>query len=107
MTGFWQRAAQVDNTLSHNTVRNILKKARHRAISGTCAEDDLERVHPKTLGADRGLRLLRDLYVEQIRFGPVRDSRLYETVDSTRAHCGDRTRNGWTVDGADCWPSDG
>src|SRR3989441_5493475 len=32
------------------------EKARHRAISGTSAEDDLERVPPKTLGADRGHR---------------------------------------------------
>src|SRR5262252_2067869 len=75
--------ANLGHDLAHNTIRNM-QKARHRAISGAGAEDDLERVPSKTLGADCRQRLLCDGFTEGNPFGLVGYSLLYKTVSSTR-----------------------
>src|SRR5215467_1786646 len=82
------------------------QKAWDRAISGARAEDDLERVPSKTLGADCRQRLLRDGSVEGIPFGLVGHSLLYKTVGSTRGQSGNLKPNGWTVDDSDCLQDD-
>src|SRR5207244_7519845 len=74
------------------------EKTRHRAISGTGAEDDVGRVPAKTLGTDRDERLLPQGCVRVFPFGLIGRPLLYETVDSQRGPYEDRTRNGRTGD---------
>lgn len=77
------------------------EKARHRAISGTSAEDDMERVPAKTLGADRGQRLLQHR-CECIPFSLIGRPLLFEAVDSSRGPCEDFRRKEWTADDSNC-----
>src|SRR5882762_7372610 len=99
--------ANLGHDLAHNTIRNILKRhgiepSPERARKTTWKEF-LQRHWHQIVGH----RILHDGSVEPIRFGRFGHSRLYETVDSTRGHFGDRTRNRWTVDDSDCPQGDG
>jgi len=62
------------------------ESARHRASSATSAEDDLEGVPAKTLGADRGQRLLQHGSLEGIWFGLVGRLLFYETIGMPCRH---------------------
>jgi hypothetical protein len=77
--------------------REHSEKAWDRASSGADAEEDMERVPAKTLGADRRHRLLRNGTVEPIPLGLVGHSVRDEIVGSTRGRAGNLAQNGWKV----------
>ena len=93
--------ANLGHDLAHNTVRNILKRHGIEPSPGTRAEDDMERVPAKTLGADRGQRLLQHR-CEGIPFSLIGRPLLFEAVDSSRGPCEDFRRKEWTADDSNC-----